>query len=174
MADRRVRRTRQALHRAALDVVRKKGFRAVRVTEIAKRADVNRATFYAHYADKFALADDLCRAEFRRRVTGRVRWTAGRDGDVVRQLTLLLWEATRAGDDCWRDMDVLRPRIQSIVREEMSRSLRQRYEPVPAHVLSSTIVGTVCWWREGAVTEATGERVADSVAALVLPGLKGL
>jgi AcrR family transcriptional regulator len=173
-ADRRVRRSRQALRRAALDVVREKGFRAARVSEIAERADVNRATFYAHYADKFALADDLSSAEFRRRVTGRVRWTAGPDDDVVRQLTLLLWEASQAGDNCWRDMDVLRPRIQKVVRREMSRSLRQRYEPVPAHVVGSTIVGTVCWWRESGVAAVTGEQLADHVRELVLHGVTAL
>lgn len=174
MVDRRVRRTRQALRRAALDIVRDKGFRAARVSEIAERADVNRATFYAHYADKFALADDLLRVEFHRRITGRVRWTAGPDGDVVRQLTLLLWEASRAGDSCWRDVHVLRPRIHTVVREEMTRSLRQRYEPVPAHLLGSTIVGTVCWWRESGLADVTGPQVADHVAELVLHGVKAL
>jgi AcrR family transcriptional regulator len=43
--DRRVRRTRQALLRAALEIVRENGFRAARVSEIAERADVNRTTF---------------------------------------------------------------------------------------------------------------------------------
>jgi AcrR family transcriptional regulator len=171
--DRRVRRTRQALRRAALDVVREKGFRAARVSEIAERADVNRTTFYAHYADKFALADDAFRVEFRRRVTDRVRWTAERHDGVVRQLTLLLWDASQAAD-CWRDMDVLRPRIHKVVRGELSRSLRQRFEPVPAHVVGSMIVGTVCWWRESGVPEATAEQVADYVTGLVLHGVGAL
>lgn len=170
--DRRVRRTRQALRRAALEVVREKGFRAARVSEIADRADVHRGTFYAHYADKFALADDLLRAEFRRRVTGRVRWVPGSDGDLVRQLTLLLWEATRVGVDCRRDLNLLRPRIHKVVRAEMTRSLRQCYEPVSAHLLGSTIVGTVCWWRESGLTDVAGAQVADRVAELVSHGVK--
>lgn len=50
--DRRVRRTRQALQRAMLELILEKGFEATHVAEITERADVGRSTFYAHYADK--------------------------------------------------------------------------------------------------------------------------
>ncbi|MCX4675303.1 TetR/AcrR family transcriptional regulator [Streptomyces sp. NBC_01433] len=50
--DRRVRRTRHALRSALVDLVLDKGFHAITVEEIAERADVARATFYAHYRDK--------------------------------------------------------------------------------------------------------------------------
>lgn len=50
--DRRVRRTREALQRAMVELIREKGFEATTIAEIAERADVGRSTFYAHYADK--------------------------------------------------------------------------------------------------------------------------
>ncbi|MFF9098696.1 MULTISPECIES: TetR/AcrR family transcriptional regulator [unclassified Streptomyces] len=50
--DRRVRRTRAALRTALVDLVLAKGFHAITVEEIAERANVGRATFYAHYRDK--------------------------------------------------------------------------------------------------------------------------
>lgn len=50
--DRRVRRTRAALRQALVELVLDKGFHAVTVEEITERADVGRATFYAHYRDK--------------------------------------------------------------------------------------------------------------------------
>ncbi|MEU5239829.1 TetR/AcrR family transcriptional regulator [Streptomyces lydicus] len=50
--DRRVRRTRHALRSALVDLVLDKGFHAITVEEITERADVARATFYAHYRDK--------------------------------------------------------------------------------------------------------------------------
>lgn len=50
--DRRVRRTRRALRSALVDLVLEKGFRPLTVEEIIDRADVARATFYAHYQDK--------------------------------------------------------------------------------------------------------------------------
>lgn len=50
--DRRVRRTRAALRKALVELVLDKGFQAVTVEEITERADIGRATFYAHYRDK--------------------------------------------------------------------------------------------------------------------------
>jgi AcrR family transcriptional regulator len=55
--DLRVRRTRQLLKRALIELTIEKGFAAVTVQEIAARAMVNRATFYRHYLDKYDLLD---------------------------------------------------------------------------------------------------------------------
>lgn len=62
--DRRTRRTREALIGALLDLLREKPLNAITVTELTEAADVNRATFYTHYQDLFAmysqLQDALC------------------------------------------------------------------------------------------------------------------
>ncbi|MDF5753623.1 TetR/AcrR family transcriptional regulator [Spongiactinospora sp. TRM90649] len=62
-ADRRVRRTRQAVQRALIELILDKGYDAVTVTDIINRADVGRSTFYAHFADKqdvlFSNLDEL-------------------------------------------------------------------------------------------------------------------
>lgn len=51
-SDRRVRKTRQALHAALLQLMVEKGYDAVTVQDIIDRADVGRTTFYAHFTDK--------------------------------------------------------------------------------------------------------------------------
>jgi AcrR family transcriptional regulator len=56
-ADLRVRRTRESLWGALLSLMEEKGYAAVTVSDLARRARVNRATFYLHYEDK----DDLFR-----------------------------------------------------------------------------------------------------------------
>jgi AcrR family transcriptional regulator len=50
--DRRVRRTRKALHDALLALMIEKGYDAVTVQDIIDRADVGRSTFYSHFTDK--------------------------------------------------------------------------------------------------------------------------
>lgn len=50
--DRRIARTRRALHHAFVEIVMEKGWDATRVQDICERADVGRTTFYAHFADK--------------------------------------------------------------------------------------------------------------------------
>src|ERR1700678_3349682 len=53
--DPRIRRTRQLLQRALDKLLETKDLSDLSVQDIAEEASVNRATFYDHYADKFAL-----------------------------------------------------------------------------------------------------------------------
>ena len=53
--DRRVQRTRERLGHALWDLLAERPFESIRVGDLLARADVGRATFYAHYRDK----DDL-------------------------------------------------------------------------------------------------------------------
>ncbi|MEU0374355.1 helix-turn-helix domain-containing protein [Streptomyces sp. NPDC006283] len=50
--DRRTRRSRRALGAALVELVLERGFTALTVEDITERADVARATFYAHFRDK--------------------------------------------------------------------------------------------------------------------------
>ncbi|MEU4341543.1 helix-turn-helix domain-containing protein [Nocardia sp. NPDC023852] len=70
--DRRVRRTREALHRALIELMIERGYERVTVSDIIDRADVGRSTFYAHYRDKDDLLISSC-TEFLRREIARTR-----------------------------------------------------------------------------------------------------
>lgn len=58
-ADLRVKRTKILLREALIDLMAEKGFDAITVGDIAERAMVNRATFYRHYTDKYALVTSM-------------------------------------------------------------------------------------------------------------------
>lgn len=62
--DRRSRRTREALRTALLRLLKTKPLKSITVSELAREADINRATFYTHYQDVndlFAsLQNELC------------------------------------------------------------------------------------------------------------------
>ncbi|GAB4536094.1 MAG: TetR/AcrR family transcriptional regulator [Anaerolineales bacterium] len=62
--DPRIRRTRQAIMRAFVTLLAEKGFRATTVQEIARWAEINRTTFYAHFPDKYALLQYSIRHTF--------------------------------------------------------------------------------------------------------------
>ena len=53
--DRRVQRSRQLLQDALIAMMMEKGYEATTVQDIIDRANVGRATFYAHFADKETL-----------------------------------------------------------------------------------------------------------------------
>lgn len=50
--DRRVQRTIQLLHESLLSLIQEKGFEALTVQDILDRANLGRATFYAHFDNK--------------------------------------------------------------------------------------------------------------------------
>src|SRR6202171_3538112 len=62
--DPRIRRTRQLLQDALRKLLEQKGFDDITVQDITEGATLNRATFYAHYPDKFALLEELIRVSF--------------------------------------------------------------------------------------------------------------
>lgn len=60
--DPRVERTRRAIWSALLTLSLEQGFHAVTVAQIARRAGINRSTFYAHFPDKHAVVrEELAR-----------------------------------------------------------------------------------------------------------------
>ena len=58
--DRRQRKSREATFAAFTELLTKKSFNAITVGEIIERADVGRATFYAHFETKDFLLKELC------------------------------------------------------------------------------------------------------------------
>lgn len=57
--DRRIRRTKKQFQQALLELMWEKEFEDITVTDIAKHADYNRATFYRHYDFKEQLAEAI-------------------------------------------------------------------------------------------------------------------
>jgi len=66
--DPRIKRTRQLLRQALMELVTEKSFQAITVQDIADRATVNRVTFYAHFDDKYALLEDTMHTMFQERL----------------------------------------------------------------------------------------------------------
>jgi len=57
--DRRVRYSQMMLKQALIDMMADEPVSRITIKDICERADVNRGTFYAHYADQYELLDDI-------------------------------------------------------------------------------------------------------------------
>ncbi|HVO70331.1 MAG TPA: TetR/AcrR family transcriptional regulator [Aggregatilineaceae bacterium] len=90
--DPRVKRTRQLLQRALAELLSEKTFQNITVQDIAERAEVNRATFYAHFQDKYALLNYSVRGAFQERVDRRLPATPTLTPENLRVLTLIVCE----------------------------------------------------------------------------------
>lgn len=62
--DRRQKKTREAIFHAFCDLLSKKHYHQITVGEIIERADIGRATFYAHFETKDFLLKELCEELF--------------------------------------------------------------------------------------------------------------
>ncbi|MBR1704807.1 MAG: TetR/AcrR family transcriptional regulator [Clostridia bacterium] len=59
--DRRIRKTKQAIVTAFLELLEeKKDIDKISITDITKRADISRSTFYFHYNGTYELVDEIC------------------------------------------------------------------------------------------------------------------
>ena len=69
--DPRVRRTRHMLEHALEELLAKVPFEKISVGDIAEAATLNRATFYAHFVDKFDLLESMAASRFQELLRGR-------------------------------------------------------------------------------------------------------
>lgn len=162
--DRRIRRTRHALRSALVDLVLEKGFRPLTVEEIIERADVARATFYAHYQDKEDLLVGIVRdlTNDRERVLPAVEQAQaeGFTGLPVRYVfqhaeqEKPLYQIVLRGEG---DGRALRE-FNAILCERVEHVFRQRAEHlgaaprVPLDVIARAwtgeLLGVLTWWLE--------------------------
>jgi len=52
-------RSRKVIRQAFMELLKEKSFEKITVTDIVKRADINRSTFYAHYPDVMGLIEEI-------------------------------------------------------------------------------------------------------------------
>src|SRR6201998_3763414 len=86
--DPRIRRTRQMLFEAFQDLLAEKTFQLITVQDLAERSTLNRATFYDHFTDKFALLEAMIGERFTTLIDARVMGPAGSCEASLRQLIL--------------------------------------------------------------------------------------
>lgn len=61
--DRRILRTRRAIHTAFIELLTEYEYEKIAITALAKRADIDRKTFYTHYSSIDTLFEDVIRQQ---------------------------------------------------------------------------------------------------------------
>ena len=175
--DPRIKRTRQLLHRAFTELLAEKSFEEISVQDIAERSTVNRATFYDHFPDKFALLEDIIAENFQAVLCARMAGSMGTCPESVKQLI-------RAVCDFFADLastcpkhqrqfaPVAESKIKSLLRDFLLVGLRQAIPEVSkgeldlrATMASWAICGAALEWSH--TKTASLETFSDSVFALV-------
>ena len=59
MEDKRIVKTKRSLKAAMTEMLGKEDFEHISITELCRKAEISRITFYSHSSDKYALLDDI-------------------------------------------------------------------------------------------------------------------
>ncbi len=89
--DPRVLRTRQLIREAFSALLQKKGFDAITIKDIAQKASINRATFYAHYEDKYALLEEIIEQAFNKMFPNQILHAQDFTDEICNQLILMTY-----------------------------------------------------------------------------------
>lgn len=91
--DPRVKRTRELLMKSFMELLeQRQNIHSISVQEIADGATLNRATFYAHYADKNAFLEFWMRDKFRRALETRLPHASIQDIGSLRTIILTVFD----------------------------------------------------------------------------------
>lgn len=138
--DPRVKRTRKLLQDAFMALLTEKRFHAISVQDITERATLNRATFYAHFEDKYALMDyivgELFREALQRRLASAVPFTLSNLHLLVVTVCEFLAQFNGHCAPADRDLD---PRIEAKVQQDLHAFLlRWLSETAPIEALTTS------------------------------------
>ena len=175
--DPRIRRTRLLLQQALEKLLETKEFENISVQDIAEEATVNRATFYDHYPDKFALLECMVARQFFGLLERRGVKFDGTCPSAIRGIVLGVCDyvAGVPGTERQRQLEPhLEAAVVAIVRLMILAGLKQN--PPPREACLEMIAATTSWAIYGAAKEwakmperVPSEEIADTIMALVLP-----
>lgn len=168
--DPRIRRTRHLLQDALRRLLEEKEFEKISVQDITEAATLNRATFYAHYPDKFALLEESIRVSFLQLLQNRNVKFDGTCPSAFRAIILAVCDfVTGEQTSLSRTQHQFEPFLQATVidqiRSVLLEGLRRHAEgsAVTPRISPETIAATASWAIYGAVQQwvssATEERV---------------
>ena len=162
--DRRQKKTRTAIFEAFVTLLAKRDFNKISVGDIIERADVGRATFYAHFETKDFLLKELCKELFAhifdKEIGSKTARTHLFDCEGQSSVFLHLFQHLERNDN--HILDLLASQNNNLFAEYFKADLKEliknqpyllqmdKPENIPQEFwinhISSTFVETVKWW----------------------------
>jgi AcrR family transcriptional regulator len=182
--DPRIRRTRQLLQGALRNLMQTKNFDEISVQDITEAATVNRATFYDHYTDKYALLDAMVGSGFHMMLHER---NVSFDGScpsaasaIIHATCDYLAQSHANAEGCTRHNafePLIEAAITTAIRRVLIKGMPTKVTPAP---LSPEIIATTASWAiYGAAKQwfytpdrAPVEEIVPAILQLVVPILE--
>ena len=173
------------LHQALIELMAEKSFGAITVGDIAERATVNRATFYAHFTDKHALLEYTIREMIQQRLHSRLPAGSSFNSENLAVLILAVCEfLAEMNRQCPPPHGQMGPLMEKQIKAELYEILQAwvpdlragstDHSPTTeqvAVVASWAIYGAAVQWSQQERPEPA-ERFVQQVLPLILSGLQ--
>jgi AcrR family transcriptional regulator len=179
--DPRILRTRKLLQQALVKLMKVKEFDAVSVQDIAEAATINRATFYDHYTDKFALLECTVGSRFNDLLAERGVNFNGSCSSALKAIVLGVCDFVASAQLLCSDRPgQMEPHMESAIIAVVRRMLLEGLEKHPSiqSISPQMIATTASWAIYGAAKEwvqtpnrPPSSEIVDTVVTLISPVL---
>ncbi|ADV84000.1 TetR/AcrR family transcriptional regulator [Terriglobus saanensis] len=179
LVDPRIRRTRLSLQQALGKLLDEREFEKISVQDIAEAAAVNRATFYDHYPDKFALLECMVGTQFQELLDQRGVVFDGTCASALRAIVLGVCDYVASRPTRCERQRQMEPHMEAAVIAVVRKMLLEGLQRHPPQGASPEMVATaVSWAIYGAAKEwlstparVASEEIVGTVMGLVVPML---
>ncbi|GHO48204.1 TetR/AcrR family transcriptional regulator [Ktedonospora formicarum] len=165
-------------------VQEKHNFHSISIQEIARRATVNRATFYAHFEDKYALMEDWSREKFHRALVHQLPACSALRRETLHSLILAVFDFMALSHRYYRPSNrQFEALYEMVVQQELYDLLLCWLQQVPSEIpspveviettaqaISWAIFGPAAQWCRGG-QRVSKEIMAHHVLTIVVAGL---
>jgi AcrR family transcriptional regulator len=165
--DPRVKRTRNLILQSFSDLLAEKGFESISVQDVTTKAEINRATFYKHFVDKYELLDRWISQVFMQEIEKRTLNACHYTPENLRNLILAVCEfLTRIHSECAQPHQqfesLAEGTIKKIIFDLLSHWLEQTNSKIstdiPATVATWAIYGLASLYSHSTPARAGGAR----------------
>ncbi|MPM88365.1 hypothetical protein SDC9_135468 [bioreactor metagenome] len=182
--DPRVIKTRRLLLDAFIVLVRKKDFTSISVKDITDYARVNRATFYAHFQDKYDILEYMVIDRFMNLISKRINVEVILNEETLRNIILFVCEYVETvSKSCKRNYTTILLLMEEKVKLKLCEIIytilkkengvihkKDEEAAFIATMISSSIYDAASKWnRDGRVI--TVEALTEGVMSFIVPGI---
>ncbi|KIL39962.1 TetR family transcriptional regulator [Gordoniibacillus kamchatkensis] len=155
--DPRVKRTRQLLIQSFMELLeQKKNIYSISVQDITDRATVNRATFYAHFEDKYAFLECWMREKFQRKLEETLPNCSITNMSSLRTLILTVFD------------------FLARTRQYMTRTpANSQYEPLFEIAMQKELYGLLFRWLSEESSASASQEIVETTALVISWGILG-
>ncbi|WP_405114485.1 TetR/AcrR family transcriptional regulator [Paenibacillus sp. FSL K6-1217] len=123
--DPRVIRTRQLIYDSFATLLNTMDFNSITIQDITRQATINRATFYAHFPDKYALLEAFLSNAFTELVLRKIEEQALLTEETLHTLVEALCEYHESSHHCLKKYDSLALIIEENIKLQLEQLLHQ-------------------------------------------------